>query len=227
MNILLIEDDIAISEIIKRGLEDDGKYKVITAEDGTSGLDLAWDKEFLLIIMDIMLPGIDGLTICRRLRENGITPPILMLTAKDSIEDRVKGFEIGADDYLIKPFHFDELFARVKALIRRDSLIRGSVLTIGDLEIDSNSRTVKRNGEKINLGAREYTLLEALARNEGKPLSRETIQYRVWNNEESMSNTVDVYIRMLRKKIDDDRDEKLIHTVYGFGYMIKRPDPKE
>lgn len=224
MKILLIEDDKAISDVIKRGLEDDGLYKVVVAEDGLSGLDAAWDYDFSLIIMDIMLPGIDGLEICRKLRTHEISTPILMLTAKDSIEDIVKGFETGADDYLVKPFHFDELFARVKALIRRNSMIRGSIVSIGPLEIDTGARSVSVDGKKIQLGAREYTLLEALARNEGRPLSRETIQYRVWNNEDVMSNTVDVYIRMLRKKIDEGRSCKLIQTVYGYGYMIKRPE---
>lgn len=222
MKILLIEDDKAISDLIKRGLEDDGKYKVIVAEEGNSGLEKALDEDLSLIIMDIMLPNMSGFDICRHVRSEGLMTPILMLTARDGMDDMIKGFEIGADDYLTKPFHFDELFARIKALIRRDCLLRGNTITIEDLEIDTNSRTVKLAGKKLTLGSREYTLLEALARNEGRPLSRETIQYKIWNNEDIMSNTVDVYIRMLRKKIDDNRPKKLIHTVYGFGYMIKK-----
>ncbi len=227
MKILLIEDDAAISSIVKRGLEDEDLYRVVVAEDGQKGLDLAWDDDFALIIMDLMLPKIDGLTICRRLRENKNSTPILMLTAKYSIEDRVTGFEAGADDYLVKPFHFDELLARVRALIRRNSIVRGKVMSIGDIEIDTGTRSVRRGGEKINLSVREYTLLEALARNEGRPLSRETIQYKIWNNEEIVSNTVDVYISMLRKKLESDRNERLIHTVYGFGYMLKRSGDAE
>lgn len=227
MKILLIEDDAAISSIVKRGLEDEDLYRVVVAEDGQKGLDLAWDDDFALIIMDLMLPKIDGLTICRRLRENKNSTPILMLTAKYSIEDRVTGFEAGADDYLVKPFHFDELLARVRALIRRNSIVRGKVMSIGDIEIDTGTRSVRRGGEKINLSVREYTLLEALARNEGRPLSRETIQYKIWNNEEIVSNTVDVYISMLRKKLESDRNGRLIHTVYGFGYMLKRSGDAE
>lgn len=227
MKILLIEDDAAISSIVKRGLEDEDLYRVVVAEDGQKGLDLAWDDDFALIIMDLMLPKIDGLTICRRLRENKNSTPILMLTAKYSIEDRVTGFEAGADDYLVKPFHFDELLARVRALIRRNSIVRGKVMSIGDIEIDTGTRSVRRGGEKINLSVREYTLLEALARNEGRPLSRETIQYKIWNNEEIVSNTVDVYISMLRKKLESDRNGRLIHTVYGFGYMLKRAGDAE
>lgn len=227
MKILLIEDDAAISSIVKRGLEDEDLYRVVVAEDGQKGLDLAWDDDFALIIMDLMLPKIDGLTICRRLRENKNSTPILMLTAKYSIEDRVTGFEAGADDYLVKPFHFDELLVRVRALIRRNSIVRGKVMSIGDIEIDTGTRSVRRGGEKINLSVREYTLLEALARNEGRPLSRETIQYKIWNNEEIVSNTVDVYISMLRKKLESDRNERLIHTVYGFGYMLKRSGDAE
>ena len=143
MKILLIEDDKAISDLIKRGLEDDGNYKVIVAEEGNSGLELALDDDLSLIIMDIMLPNISGFDICRQVRSEGIMTPILMLTARDGMDDMIKGFEIGADDYLTKPFHFDELFARVKALIRRDCLLRGNIITIDDLEIDTNSRTVK------------------------------------------------------------------------------------
>ncbi|MCE5324299.1 response regulator transcription factor [bacterium] len=227
MKILLVEDEAPIREVVKRGLEESGMYHVDTAEDGTTGLDLAWDEDYALIILDIMLPGIDGWTICERLRNKRISTPILMLTARDGVRDRVRGLEIGADDYLPKPFDFEELLARVRALIRRDKLSKGRVIRIGHLEMDTTAHRVFCDGKEVNLTSREYSLLEALASNEGRVLSREAIQYRIWNNEDSMSNTVDVYIRMLRRKIDADRPVKLIHTVHGLGYMLKRPNMEQ
>ncbi|MCE5313779.1 MAG: response regulator transcription factor [Armatimonadota bacterium] len=224
MKILLVEDEAPIREVIKRGLEEDGVYTVDTAEDGRVGLDLACDKDYVLIILDLMLPGIDGWTICEQLRNRRVNTPILMLTARDTVRDRVRGLELGADDYLPKPFDFDELLARVRALIRRDKLSKGKVIRIGHLEMDTIAHRVLCDGKEVALTSREFSLLEALAVNEGRVMSRDAIQYRVWNNEDSLSNTVDVYIRMLRRKIDADRPVKLIHTVHGLGYMLKRPD---
>ncbi|MEN6357678.1 MAG: response regulator transcription factor [Armatimonadota bacterium] len=227
MKILLVEDEASIREVVKRGLEEDGMYHVDTAEDGTTGLDMAWDEDYALIILDLMLPGIDGWSICERLRNKRISTPILMLTARDAVRDRVHGLEIGADDYLPKPFDFEELLARVRALIRRDKLSKGRVIRIAHLEMDTTAHRVLCDGKEVSLTSREFSLLEALASNEGRVLSREAIQYRIWNNEDSMSNTVDVYIRMLRRKIDADRPVKLIHTVHGLGYMLKSPDVEQ
>jgi len=221
MKILLIEDDELIREVITRGLEEDRLYFVETAADGKAGLRMALEGTYAAIILDVMLPGLDGWRICEELRTRRIATPILMLTARDAVPDRVRGLEIGADDYLTKPFDFNELLARVRALIRRDKLHKGRLLQIADLEIDTAMHQVTRGGTEIILTPREYTLLEALAMHEGRVLSRDAIQYRIWNNEENTSNTVDVYIGMLRKKIDVDYAEKLIHTVHGLGYMLK------
>lgn len=227
MKILLIEDDAPIRKVIKRGLEEDHLYTVDTAADGLTGLEMATSDDYSAIILDLMLPGIDGWSICEKLRAKRISTPILMLTARDTVQDRVRGLELGADDYLPKPFDFDELLARVRALIRRDKVSKGKVLRIAHLEIDTVARRALCDGEEVNLTSREYSLLEALAVNEGRILSRDAIQYRIWNSEDSISNTVDAYIRLLRKKIDADRPVKLIHTVHGLGYMLKRPDPED
>lgn len=226
MKILVIEDDKPIRDVIKRGLEDDRVYVVDTAPDGAAGLELALADDYAAIILDIMLPRMDGWQICEELRNRRVNTPILMLTARDAVRDRVRGLEIGADDYLPKPFDFEELLARVRALIRRDKQSKSKVIHIGHMEIDTIAQRVACEGEEISLTPREYALLEALARNEGRVLSRDAIQYRVWDSEEVTSNTVDVYIGLLRKKIDANRAIKLIHTVHGFGYMLKRPEPE-
>ena len=227
MKILCIEDDRLIREVITRGLEEDRLYTVDTAADGISGLRMALETDYALLILDIMLPGLDGWHICEELRNRRIQTPILMLTARDGVQDRVRGLNIGADDYLPKPFDFDELLARVRALIRRDKRYKAHILRLADLEIDTLTHAVTRGGAEITLTPREYTLLEALAMNAGRVVSRDTIQYRVWNNEESISNNVDVYIGMLRRKIDADRTVKLIHTVHGVGYLLKDVGPEE
>lgn len=224
MKILLIEDETPIREVVKRGLEEDGVYTVDAVSNGRTGLDMAWDESYALIILDLMLPEIDGWSICEQLRSHRVNTPILMLTARDAVRDRVRGLELGADDYLTKPFDFEELLARVRALIRRDKLAKGRIIKIAHLELDTSARHVMCHGKEVILTSREFSLLEALASNEGRVMSRDAIQYRIWNNEDSMSNTVDVYIRMLRKKIDADHPIKLIHTVHGLGYMLKRPD---
>jgi len=224
MRVLLIEDDAAISTVIKRGLEEEERFCTVqTATDGITGLRLARDEDFAVIILDVMLPGMDGWRICSELRNQRIRTPILMLTARDSVQDRVRGLDTGADDYLTKPFDFEELLARVRALYRRDKVNKGRVLRIAHLEIDTVSRHVTCEGEEVLLTPREYALLETLAQHEGHVVSRDTILYRVWNADDSTSNTVDVHIGVLRKKIDANHSVKLIHTVHGLGYMLKRP----
>ncbi|HEV2473303.1 MAG TPA: response regulator transcription factor, partial [Chthonomonadales bacterium] len=191
VRILVIEDDEQISEIIQQGLEEAG-YKVDVARDGATGLDMAETQAYSTLVLDVMLPKMDGWEVCKSLRASRNTVPILMLTARDSIPDRVHGLEIGADDYLPKPFHFSELLARVRALLRRDQIHKGRVIRIYDLEIDTTQRIVKRGGSEISLTPREYTLLEALAAREGRVLTRDLILEQVWMNDESYSNTVDV-----------------------------------
>ena len=226
MRILLIEDEKPIADVIQRGLEE-AHYVVDVAYDGTTGLKQAVEGAYALILLDLMLPGRDGWEICQALRSRRMPTPILMLTARDAVSDRVKGLELGADDYLPKPFDFAELIARIRALLRRDSLYKGRVLKVADLEIDTSRYRVTRGGDEISLTWREYTLLEALAANAGRVLTRDAIQTRVWNSDESYSNTVDVYIGLLRKKIDADRPVKLIQTVHGVGYTLKVPEDAE
>lgn len=226
MRILLIEDEIAIAEVIKQGLEQSG-YAVSVAHDGLTGLAMATEELFALIILDIMLPGLDGWAVCRTLREGRQTTPILMLTARDAVPDRVRGLESGADDYLPKPFDFSELTARVGALLRRDRLHKARTIHVADLEIDTARRRVTRAGQDIDLTPREYALLEALAGHEGQVFTREAILERVWMDDESLSNTVDVYVGMLRRKIDTGHESKLIQTVHGVGYMMRAPRGEE
>ena len=220
MKILLIEDEAGIANMIRRGLTD-ASYVVETAADGKTGLDMAQSNAYALVILDLMLPKMDGWQVCEELRAHRNRVPVLMLTARDNVEDRVKGLDLGADDYLPKPFDFQELLARVRALIRRDRIHRSRTIRIADLEMDTAQHRVTRAGAEVKLSHREYELLEALASNEGKVLTREAIQERIWMNEECFSNTVDVYIRMLRKKIDADHVQKLIQTVHGVGYTLR------
>ena len=226
MKILVVEDEAAIAAVIKKGLEK-AQYQVETARDGPTGLQMASEGTHALILLDIMLPGLDGWGVCEALRKKRVTTPILMLTARDDIEDRVRGLETGADDYLPKPFAFAELLARVHALLRRDRIHKARVIRIADLKIDTGSHQVRRTGREIALTPREYDLLEALASREGQALSREMIQERVWQDEDSVSNTVDVHVGTLRKKIDAGHAEKLIQTVHGLGYRLQRPDAPE
>jgi two-component system, OmpR family, copper resistance phosphate regulon response regulator CusR len=226
VRILLIEDEPSIAAVVKRGLEE-ARYAVDVAPDGATGLDLALSRTYGVILLDLMLPRVDGWQVCERLRARRITAPILMLTARDAVQDRVRGLEIGADDYLAKPFDFDELLARIRALLRRESIHKTRVIRIADLEIDTGLRQVTRGGQAVPLTPREYSLLEALAAREGQILTREVIMDHVWMDEESYSNIVDVHIRALRKKIDADFAVKLIQTVHRMGYMLKRPDAEE
>lgn len=220
MKILLVEDDEPIADVVKMGLEG-AHYRVDVATDGNAGLEMAEEGTYSLLILDLMLPGRDGLSLCTALRSRRNRVPILMLTARDALEDRVRGLETGADDYLSKPFEFPELLARVRALLRRDKIHRARVIRVADLEIDTLSYSVTRAGQQIALTPREYTLLEAMAAHEGIPLSRERILEQVWMDDDSYSNTVDVCIAQLRKKVDAPYEPKLIQTVHRLGYMLK------
>lgn len=220
IKILVVEDEDAIASVLVRGLEEAG-YAVTVASDGKTGLELAQARPYHLIILDLMLPGLNGMQVCRELREGRNPVPILMLTARDAVDDRVKGLETGADDYLPKPFEFKELLARVRALLRRDKLHKTRHIAVADLEIDTAAHRVSRAGKEVHLSPREYDLLEALASQEGRVLTREMIQDRVWMSEDAFSNTVDVYIGLLRKKVDAGHDRKLIRTVHGVGYSLR------
>lgn len=226
MKILLVEDEAGIASMIRRGLEA-ASYIVDTATDGLTGRKMALENVYSLILLDVMLPGMDGWRVCTDLRAHRVQTPILMLTARDTVEDKVRGLDTGADDYLPKPFDFQELMARVRALLRRDRVHRSRVISVADLTIDTAQRRVTRAGVEIGLSHREYELLEALAAHESQVLTRDVILERVWMDEESYSNTVDVYIGMLRKKIDAGHAVKLIQTVRGTGYTLRAPDPDE
>jgi DNA-binding response OmpR family regulator len=223
MRILVVEDEHRIGTTIKKGLELE-KYAVDLAFDGRDGLDLATTEEYDCLILDIMLPGIDGISICKILRQDSIHTPILILTAKGQTEDKILGLNSGADDYLTKPFSFEELLARVRALIRRPSGSQNPILKVGDLELDTISYLVKRGGRKLSLSGKEYSLLEYLMRHSGKIISKEQIISHVWNyDDDVLPNTVEVYIRKLRQKIETPFKNKklLLNTVRGFGYKIE------
>lgn len=223
MRILIVEDEAAIAGMLRQGLEN-ARYTVEHAADGVTGLMMASENTYNLILLDVMLPGMDGWRVCEELRRRRNRVPILMLTARDAVNDKVRGLDAGADDYLPKPFDFNELMARVRALLRRDRVHRTRVIQIADLLIDTSQRTVTRAGVEVGLSHREYELLAALASSEGRVFSREVIQEQVWGNEAAIQNTVDVYIGMLRKKIDSGHPVKLIHTVHGAGYTLRAPE---
>jgi len=223
MKLLLVEDESMIAEAVCRGLISAG-YAVDHVSDGISAMELIAQSTYVAIVLDLMLPRMSGLELCRTLRTSGDSTPILMLTARDSVTDRVKGLELGADDYLVKPFEFPELVARIRALVRRDKIHRGKSIQIGHLTLNFDEHRVTVDGELVTLNHREYELLAALAINEGRVLTRDAIQFRVWNNEESFSNIVEVQIRRLRRKIERDHLPKLIHTIQGVGYSLRRPE---
>ena len=220
MNVLLVEDERPLALAIVRILKGAG-YAVTWAPDGSKGYEAARTDGYDAIVLDVLLPGKTGWQILEGLRAAKVNTPVLMLTAMDETGDKVKGLNLGADDYLAKPFEAEELTARVAALLRRDKANKGHVIRIADLTLDRDARRVTRGGGTIVLTRREYDLLEALAVNEGRVLSRETIQARVWSDDEAFSNTVDVFIGTLRKKIDAPFERKLIHTEVGFGYVLR------
>ena len=220
MKVLLVEDDPGIARLMSRALEQAG-YRVDVASEGTAGLRMAQENPYNLLILDVMLPGADGWQICEQVRAHGDRVPILMVTARDQVDDRVRGLDIGADDYLPKPFQVQELLARVRSLLRRDKMHKTRVIKVADLVIDTAQRKVTRAGVTIGLSHKEYELLEALAAHESQVLTREVIQERIWMDEDSYSNIVDVYITMLRKKVDAGHDVKLIQTIRGWGYTLR------
>lgn len=221
MRILIVEDERKISAYVKRGLEEQG-YAVDAAYTGLDGLDWAQAVAYDLILLDIMLPEMDGINVCKELRRMGFRTPILMLTARDAVDDRVAGLDAGADDYLVKPFAMKELLARVRAMTRRASNApKSPVLQVADLSLDTLTHYVMRGNKKIKLTAKEFSVLECLMREPERVLTRTMIAEHVWNYDVfNQSNVVDVYIRNLRRKIDDDWDLKLIQTVRGAGYRI-------
>ena len=223
MRILIVEDEGKLAAALKRGLENES-YAVDLAADGEEGLGLAEVESYDLLLLDLMLPKLDGVDLCRRLRAQGRQIPILMLTARDAIEHRVAGLDSGADDYLVKPFAFPELLARVRALVRRTGPSKDPVLRVADLEIDTVTRQVRRAGRPIALTSKEYAILEYFARNPNRVLSRLQIAEHVWDYDfVAMSNVVDVYVRNLRRKLGDDQEPRLLRTIRGAGYQLKVP----
>ena len=221
MRILLIEDDTAIARLLKEGLEDE-VYAVDVAHDGDEGYRTAMADDYDVIILDVMLPEMNGYEVCRALRQDGNQTPILMLTARDAERDIVEGLDIGADDYLAKPFSFEVLLARIRALLRRPNEKLEEVLRVGDLTLDPSSKKVMRASQEINLTAKEYGVLEYLMSNASKVLSKEQIISHVWDfDADVLPNNVELFIMFLRRKIDKPFDSKLIHTVPGFGYKLE------
>lgn len=224
MRLLVVEDEIKLNSVITKRLKKEG-YSVDSCFDGEEALDFLSTGEFDAVIMDIMMPKIDGLSVLRTMRSNRNATPVLLLTAKDSVSDRVSGLDAGAEDYLVKPFAFDELLARIRALIRKGAGISSNTVSVADLVLDTEKKTVTRAGREISLTAKEYDLLEYLMINKGIILSRDKIENHIWNFDYSGgTNVIDVYILYLRKKIDVPFDKKLIHTVKGKGYVIKEAD---
>jgi DNA-binding response OmpR family regulator len=223
MRVLIAEDDEIIGDRLRRALVKEG-FIADWVQNGQMALDHLRSQEYALVILDVMMPVRDGWSTCQAIRDSKNPIPILMLTAKDAIDDRVKGLDLGADDYLVKPFSLKELLARVRALTRRNKIEKSNVIHLADIEIESKAKTVRRGGEMLHLTPREYSLLEALARNRGRTLSREFIIEQIWNDDESLSNTVNFHVTALRKKVDVGRDKSLIETVHGFGYRIYEGD---
>lgn len=221
MRILLVEDDRKVASFIRKGLAEEG-YAVDVAHDGETGLAMGLDRLHDVIVLDVMLPKKPGFQVLRELRQAKVVTPVLLLTARDAVEDKVQGLDAGADDYLTKPFAFAELLARVRALLRRGKATQAPVLQVADLILDPAARTVKRGGAAIPLTNREFALLEYFLRNPGRVLTRTMIAEHVWDYSfDAGTNVIDVYVNYLRKKIDAGREPKLIHTVRGVGYVLK------
>lgn len=223
MRVLVVEDDAKLAAVMRQGLREHG-FVVDVASDGPTGLAMTGDA-YDAIVLDLLLPGLDGLGVLKALRERRVPAPVLMLSARGALEDRVRGLDLGADDYLPKPFDFSELVARLRAIARRPAAGPRTVLTLADLELDPAARTVQRGGRRIELTAREFALLEYLLRRKGVVVTRDMILQNVWDAEyEGGSNLIEVYINYLRRKVDPDGASKLIHTVRGVGYVLREPE---
>jgi heavy metal response regulator len=220
MRVLVVEDEEAIAAFLRQGLTEAG-YAVDLAVDGAEALHWAAIAAYDAILLDVMLPEQDGLAVCAELRRRGVRAPVLMLTARDAIADRVHGLDSGADDYLVKPFAFAELLARIRALLRREPALKGTVLQVDDLTLDSVSREVRRGGRVITVTTKEYSLLEFLMRHPNQSLTRATIAEHVWDYDfDNLTNIIDVHVFALRRKLDDGHEVKLLHTVRGVGYRL-------
>lgn len=227
MHILLVEDNRRLSDSLLRILQDDG-YAVDTAYDGLEGEEMGLMSSYDIIILDIMLPGKDGIEVCHELRNRRVSTPILMLTARDALNDRVKGLDSGADDYLVKPFEVDELRARIRALLRRKSSSKSGLLQVADLVLDPATHLVRRNDVEIELTAKEFSLLEYMMRHPDHLITREMAEEHLWSYDHVIaSNVVDVYIRRLRRKIDDSSEFKLLETLRGAGYRLRVPQEQK
>ncbi len=221
MRILIVEDETKVASFIKRGLEEE-HYAVDVAEDGKEAVELVDSYDYDLAILDIMLPELDGLSVLSHIRSVGKTTPVILLTAKDMVEDKVKGLDMGADDYLTKPFAFEELLARIRVLLRRGKPEESLKLSIADLVLDPVTHKVTRDSKKISLTAKEYSLLEYLLRNQGRVLTRTMISEHVWDiKHDTFTNVIDVYVNYLRNKIDKGYSKKLLHTIRGVGYKLE------
>jgi two-component system, OmpR family, copper resistance phosphate regulon response regulator CusR len=225
LRILVVEDETKVAQALREGLQRE-KYEVVVAPTGEEGFFLVNAEEFDLVLLDLMLPGRDGLQVLSTLRKRGLKTPVLILTARDAIEDRVQGLDKGADDYLVKPFAFPELLARVRALLRRGRTEQVLQLRLANLEMDVNSRKVRRSGRSLELTAREFELLEYLLRHKGQVVSREMLARDVWKETRAIpiDNVIDVHINRLRRKVDEPFDPKLIHTVRGLGFVLREND---
>jgi two-component system copper resistance phosphate regulon response regulator CusR len=225
MRILVIEDEKKIASFIERGLKEE-HYAVDVADNGEDGLHLATVNDYNLLVLDIMLPGRDGIFICRELRKKGIKTPVLMLTARDAVEDKVSGLDSGADDYMTKPFAFEEFLARVRSLLRRGTQQPSNILRVADLELNQLSHKVRRGEQDITLSSKEYSLLEFLVIHKNEVVTRTMIAEQVWNEDfDSFTNVIDVHIKHLRDKVDKDFAVPLIHTIRGSGYMLSEHRP--
>jgi len=225
MRVLLVEDDGRVSSFIRRGLVEEG-FAVDVSRDGRDAFHQAVHEPYDVIVLDVLIPFMDGFEVLSQIREQGCRVPVLILSAKDTVEDRVRGLNTGADDYLVKPFSFPELTARIRALLRRRSDLGQAPVRVGDLEMDLASRKVVRGGRRINLTPKEFSLLEYLVLNRGSVLTRTMIAEHVWDQHfDSFSNVIDVYIRYLRAKVDDPFPAKLIHTIRGVGYVLSEEAP--
>ena len=226
MRVLVAEDAKDMNRLIVKTLTRAG-YSVDGCYNGEEALDFLAGAEYDAILLDVMMPKMDGYALLEKLRSQGMDTPVLFLTARDAISDRVKGLDLGADDYLVKPFDFEELLARIRAMTRKKAGKRSNVFTLGDLQVDAQSPTVTRGGQEINLLPKEFTILEYMIRNQGTVLSREQLENQIWNYEHSgSSNNIDVYISKLRKKIDGDGQSRLLHTIRGVGWVLRTEEGK-